>query len=128
MTITKLLYHPIIVVSLTLAAIAFFFSLDKTGKKTQNSSENISVLEYEINQISKEVIGLEERIVQTESEQFKEKVVRNELLLQKSGEYILQIPDIQQDQTNMGCENEVCEETTVVIEKNPIALWKKLLF
>lgn len=93
MTITKLLNHPVVILALTIVAITFFLSLNKSGKKTQNSTENIRVLEYEVGQILEEIIDLEEKIEETESEQFKEKVVRNELLMQKPGEYVLQIQE-----------------------------------
>ena len=120
MAITKLLYHPITILALTIVAIMFFFSLDKSSKKTQSSSENIRVLEYEIDQISNEIIGLEEKIELTESEQFKEKVVRNELLLQKPGEYILQI----QENTEAKPENKLINKTKTV---TPLENWKEIL-
>lgn len=122
MTITKLLYHPVTVLSLTIVAIMFFFSLDKSSKKTQISSENIRVLEYEVNQISQEVIQLEEKIEDSESLQFKEKVVRNELLLQKPGEYILQI-------SNQITENISDQENKNLIQnESNIKKWQNLIF
>ena len=96
MTIRNLLYHPVTVLFITIIAITFYFSLDRSAQKTQKSSENIRVLEHEINQVSQEVIELEEKIIETESQQFQEKVVRNELLLQKEGEYVLQIPELEE--------------------------------
>ena len=122
MTITKILYHPIIILVLTIGAIMFFFSLDKSGKKTQNSSENIRVLEYEVGQISKEVIELEEKIEVVESGQFKEKVVRNELLLQKPGEYVLQIAN-----TDVENESKSNQQLNTHLTK-PIDNWFSLIF
>ncbi len=127
MTITKILYHPIIILVLTIGAIMFFFSLDKSGKKTQNSSENIRVLEYEVGQISKEVIELEEKIEVVESGQFKEKVVRNELLLQKPGEYVLQIAETESSSLDSNCINNECENRNEKKDKSPFLAWKELL-
>lgn len=126
MTITKILYHPIIILVLTIGAIMFFFSLDKSGKKTQNSSENIRILEYEVGQISKEVIELEEKIEVVESGQFKEKVVRNELLLQKPGEYVLQIAE-NNEQITDNCTLSECDSIKPAKEK-PLEAWVSLFF
>lgn len=128
MTITKILNHPIAILALTIVAISFFLSLDKSGKKTQNSSENISVLEYEVNQISGEIIDLEEKILETESEQFREKVVRNELLLQKEGEYILQIAENQEKSDKNECDEDNCENLNPKNQESNFYAWKKLIF
>ncbi len=128
MTITKILYHPITILALTIGAIMFFFSLDKSGKKTQNSSENIRVLEYEVNQISKEIIELEEKMEKVGSEQFQEKVVRNELLLQKPGEYVLQIAEIDEKSKKADCTTEECQNKSNNTDKKPLFAWRELLF
>lgn len=131
MTITKILYHPIIVLTITVVAIMFFFSLDKSGKKSQNSSENIRILEYEVEQISSDIIELEEKIDLVKSDQFKEKVVRNELLLQKPGEYILQIADAENGSEQVDCIQtnlDNCQNDKQSIKKSPLLSWKELLF
>ena len=123
MTITKLLYHPITIFVLTILIVSFFFSLDKSSKKMQSSSANIHILEHEVEQISNEVIELEEKINRTTSLQFKEKVVRDELLLQKEGEFIIQIPDFIGENTDNTCIND-CSNTII---NSPIFAWKELL-
>ncbi len=122
MTIRNLLYHPVTVLFITIIAITFYFSLDRSAQKTQKSSENIRVLEHEINQVSQEVIELEEKIIETESQQFQEKVVRNELLLQKEGEYVLQIPELEERNITENCVN--CSKNEQI---TPLLAWKKLL-
>ncbi|GIK84336.1 MAG: hypothetical protein BroJett025_09580 [Patescibacteria group bacterium] len=128
MTITKILTHPITIVSITIIATMFFFSLDKSGKKTQNSSENIRVLEHEVNQVSQEIIELEKKIEQTQSEQFKEKVVRNELLLQKPGEYVLQISEIKESGQSQDCASLDCKTESNSKKESPASAWIELLF
>ena len=95
MTIAKLLYHPITIVTVTILGIIFYFSLDASSKQTQKSSENIAVLEHEIDQISQDIITLEEKIEYTQSDAIsKKRLFRNELLLQKPKENMsLQIQD-----------------------------------
>lgn len=121
MTITKLLYHPITIFLLTVVAIVFYFSLDKSSKKTQTSSENIRVLEHEVSQISSEIIELEEKIEETTSQQYQEKVIRNELLLQKPGEYVLQIADQNEQQVKN-------TDLSPEVKKKPLDLWLEKLF
>ena len=123
-----MLYHPITVLALTIGAIMFFFSLDKSSKKTQNSSENIRALEHEVHQISKEIIELEEKKDLVESEQFREKIIRNELLQQKPGEYVLQVPDIEEIPNKTDCTEKICEKQNENDIKPPFQAWKELLF
>lgn len=122
MTIRKLLYHPVTVAFITVLAVAFYFSLDKSAQKTQSSTQNIRVLEHEIDHASKEVILLEEKIQQTESLQFQEKVVRNELLLQKEGEIVLQIP------TPVENNFDNCEGCSTSESTTPLDSWRSILF
>lgn len=130
MTIAKLLYHPIVILTITILGIIFYFSLDTSSKQTQKSSENIAVLEHEINQISQDIINLEEKIEYTQSDEFREKVIRNELLLQKEGEYVLQIQDeaIKNTEENCGIN---CPECPECRENNsaitPLQAWKELI-
>lgn len=127
MTITRILNHPITILLLTIAAITFFFSLDKSGKKTQDSSQNIQILEEQVSQLSNEVIELEEKVLESESQQFQEKVVRNELLMQKPGEYVLQITSETED-VEENCETNDCKINADESQKSAISAWIELLF
>ena len=128
MTITKIVYHPIAILTITIVSILFFVSLDKSSKKTQSSSENIRVLENDVNKISNEIIILEEKIEETQTEQFKEKVLRNELLLQKPGEYILQIPENSSNEQEDTCLNTNCNKLTNPQRISALSAWVELLF
>lgn len=126
MAITKILYHPLFILSITLFAIFFFISLDKSGKKSQSSSQNILILENEVKQASEKLLDTEDKIAQTDSQLFLEKIVRNELLVQKPEEYILQIPDTHNLESTT-CLRQPCEDAQSEQEK-PIKAWIKLLF
>lgn len=128
MTIRSVVYHPIFILIVTVIAIMFFFSLDKSGKKTQKSAENIRILEYEVNQISNDIINLEEKIENTQTEQFKEKVVRNELLMQKPGEYVMQINQVDEDLGENGCDSSDCQENVNNSKTSNFSAWRDLLF
>jgi cell division protein FtsB len=127
MTISKILNHPVVILALSIVAIIFFFSLDKSSKKTQSSAENIRILEYEVGQISNDIMDLEEEITYSESDEFREKVLRNELLLQKPGEYVLLIAE-SKDQKAEDCLDADCQNANQATVESPIQAWQKLLF
>jgi len=128
MAISKIVYHPISIIALTIVAIIFFLQLDKSGKKTQNSAENIRVLEGEVGTISGEIINLEDNINQADSQEFKEKVVRNELLLQKPGEYVLIIPEIEESEAQADCISKDCGGSFEGEGQSPVSAWMELIF
>ena len=114
----KIIYHPFIVFIITIVGIIFFISLDKSSQKTDISNKNIEILEKEVNDISRQASELEERIIETESEAYKEKVIRNELLLQKPGEKVIQLPNLN---------NEEIEGPITSEKSKPIEEWLKLI-
>ena len=81
-----------VILFLTLITIFFIFSLRRTANKSIISQENVEVLEHSIQDISTKIEIEKKELESTSSEFSKEKILRNELLLQKPGEYILQIP------------------------------------
>lgn len=116
---TKLIQHPLTILLATILVIVFFISLESSSNKTQVSSQNIQVLEKEVSQISEEILELQDKIEQTNTQQFQEKIVRNELLLQKPNEFVLQIPQSALDET------EIKEHTQE--KQTPLQQWKTLL-
>ena len=116
----KIIYHPFIIIILTIIGIIFFLSLDKSSQKTEISSKNIEVLELEINNMSLQTSQLEEKIIDADSDIFKEKVIRNELLLQKPGEIIIQLSSAESQKINF-------ESSQVEVEK-PLDSWLDLIF
>ncbi|MBU0974743.1 septum formation initiator family protein [Patescibacteria group bacterium] len=116
---TKIIYHPFIIIIFTITSIVFFLSLNKSSQKTDISSKNIEILEQELNKMSIETSQLEEKIIDADSEVYKEKVIRNELLLQKPGEKIIQLLYI---------ENQENPEIDPVETDKPFDMWLDLIF
>lgn len=116
----KIIYHPFIIIIFTVISIVFFLSLEKSSQKTEISSKNIEVLEQEIYEMSTQASELDEKIINADSEIFKEKVIRNELLLQKPGEKVIQISSFEGQKS--GNESEVIET------QKPLDAWLDLLF
>lgn len=88
----KLLFHPLTVVLATFVCLLLWLSLDKTAKKTQISNQNIQSLEFEIKQLEQEIASNKNELYQLEQDFAKEKIVRDQLLRQKDGEIIVQLP------------------------------------
>lgn len=106
----NLLFHPLTALLFTVIAILFVVSLRKTAQKSEVSSKNVEVLEEKINQLSGEIEAEQQALEYASSKLAREKMLRNELLLQKPGEYILQIPNeeslnvnqnVNEEQTNL---------------------------
>lgn len=116
----KIIYHPFIIIIITVISIVFFLSLEKSSQKTEISSKNIEILEQEIYEMSTQTSQLEEKIIDADSEAYKEKVIRNELLLQKPGEKVIQISSYEGQKSSTESEN--------IETQKPIEAWLDLLF
>lgn len=76
---------------LTAISIVFSISLYKSAQRTNISSQNLESLEQEVAEIEQEVAQLEESLETAKQPLAKEKIIRNELMMQKPGEYVIQI-------------------------------------
>jgi len=109
----KILYHPLIMFIIAIASILFFFSLNKNSKKKDISNENIKVLEQEVNTMTEDINSLEEELEKSNQEFNKEKIARDELLLQKPNEKIIILPKIQ---LNTNKQKDEQEDKTILEE------------
>lgn len=87
-------FHPLTAFLVTLVALVAVISLQRTVQKTRLSSENTRVLEQEVAKIASEISSLEKQALQAEHSITQEKIIRDELLLQKPGETIVQLPAV----------------------------------
>ncbi len=90
-------YHPIALILLTLIGVLFSASLFSSLKKTRTSTEQVAVLEQEIEQMTSNVSDLEEQVAQAQTPEAQEKIIRDELLMQKEGEILVQLPEISEN-------------------------------
>ncbi|MCA9370170.1 MAG: hypothetical protein H6774_00095 [Pseudomonadales bacterium] len=84
--------HPAVVIIITLLVLIFIFSSKNPLFTYRTTSKSIRVLEQENEKIAKEI--LEAQVAQPapqENEFAKEAAMRNELLLQKPGEVVVQL-------------------------------------
>lgn len=112
----KLFLHPLAVVLITLICFLIFFSLKKTSQKATISNKNIQVLEQEIEQLEQFIISNQNKLYQSEQKFAKEKILRDQLLMQKDGEIIIQLP----------IEDLEVEKKDKKLAVSPLEEWQKL--
>lgn len=115
---SSLLKNPISVVIITIIAVFYYLSLNKSAQKASISSQTVAQIEEERTLVSNEVTQLEKQLEGINHPISQEKALRNELLLQKPGEYVLQLPSIE------------VSEAQHAVPKEPSAWdeWRKILF
>ncbi len=115
---TKILNNPFTLLGVTLISVVFSISLYKSAQKTNYSTENLKSIEEEVAVLEEEVAMLETAIVESQQPFAKEEIIRNELLMKKPGEYIIQIPDELIENS---------QEKTKTERTSPWEEWRKLL-
>lgn len=88
----QIIRHPAVLIFTIIVAVCIFISLDKSAHKAINSSTYMQTLEKERDEIATQVAQLQERYSQAQSPFIQEKIVRDELLLQKADELVVQLP------------------------------------
>ena len=87
----QLLFHPLTVIVITIISIVITISLFANAKEINSSNNAIKILEDRVKIEKEKVNQLELKLDQASQEFTQEKIIRDELLLQKPGEYIVQI-------------------------------------
>lgn len=93
----QLIYHPLVIIFFTLVTAVITYTLYKNTQEIKNSTRSIQLLENQIQEKEANMVDLENQLDQASSDFTQEKIIRNELLLQKDGEYIVQISKKQED-------------------------------
>lgn len=115
----RLLYHPLTLLAFTLLSIIFALSLYSSRQKMRTSTEQISVLEQEVDQMASQVSDLELEVQDATSSTAQEKIIRDELLRQKPDEIIVQLPAIEEVKITLPSPSPA---------PTPWEEWKQLLF
>ncbi len=114
----KWVQSPIVIIIATLLAISFILSLRKNLSRLTLSEHNLNILRSEVNDLQTEVDNKQQELELAKQPLAKEKIARNELLLKKEGEYVIQLPEIKLPEEKMLADKELSNW-----EK-----WEKLLF
>ena len=90
----KLFYQPLVVIILTALAIILFVSLIWSSYQLSQSSRQVGKTKLAVGQEQANVDKLKTQLQVAQSETTKETIIRGQLLQQKPGEYVLQMPDL----------------------------------
>ena len=110
----KLLKNPLFIIIVTVITVIFYISLSKTAQKTLSTAQKIDVSQDDISTLEKEKTSLEEKLQDINSE----KMIRNEFLMQKEGEYVVKVPSLPE-------ESKIDEDNE---KESNLDKWWKLLF
>jgi len=116
---TKLIFNPVTTLIISLLAIIFWFSLYQTTQEIHNSGQDTKIIRDNIDDLTLEIQNLEEEIELAKDPNTREQAVRDELLMQKKGEYVLKLPDIEPESKTKG---------PVAKTKTPWQEWQELMF
>ncbi len=115
----KVFSHPLFIIAFCLVCVVIVIGLRKTSEKTDLSAQTIEKLETEVAQVATEVTDLRTEAAFSQTDFAKEQIARNELLLQKPGEYVIQVVKPESTQ------EVVAEKETKL---SPWDEWKRVLF
>jgi len=91
----NILLHPITALFFTILSIIFIISLQKTRQRSENVTQVADQLKVQVDQLRLELDQAENSLNQNNLGLEQEKVIRNELLQQKEGEIIFQLPHVE---------------------------------
>lgn len=117
-SVLHLLNQPLVIVAVTLLCLLAIFSLQKSKHSATISKESIEQLEQTVDELELAKEQQAAALASGESALAIEKIKRNELLQQKEGEVILQVPE----REVLPGENEASEK-----KNGPLEEWKRLL-
>jgi len=113
----NIFFHPITALFFTILAVIFIISLQKTRQKSEQVVETADQLKNQVSQLKLELDQSENSLNQENIQLEQEKAIRNELLMQKEGEVVFQLPPIEL------VKQDVIEQQESL---KPIEAWKQL--
>lgn len=115
----RILYSPLAALLFTVIAGVICVSLYMNGRRIQQSAATVQKMEQEVASIEAKVNLVESSALEATSAAAKERIFRNELLLQRPHEYIVQVPDQPLPSP---------DASPTATSLTPWQEWKKLLF
>ncbi|MFH1967552.1 MAG: septum formation initiator family protein [Patescibacteria group bacterium] len=90
----QVLNHPLTALVLTVLGIVFMMSLYKTGQRNKQVTTTAQVIESKVEKLRQEATQAQQELDASQSEDDfkKEQIIRDELLMQKEGEVVIQLP------------------------------------
>jgi len=114
----KYLNNPFIIILLSTISIIFIISLKQNLQKIEVSQKNVEKLGQQVQKLETEIENKQTSLEKAQQPLAKEKIARDELLLQKENELVVQLPEIRIE----------AEEKQVPEAKTNWEKWKQVLF
>ncbi len=90
----QLLRNPIVLIVMALMTLGLGMSLHRSVSSIDQSDSALEEAQRKTNEQKVKLSIIQEKLEQARKPISKERTVRNELLYQKPGEYVMQIPDV----------------------------------
>ena len=90
----KFFSSHLVMLIVTILAITLWVSLTLNTNEIQNSNQNIQQMRESVQQLNHQVDELESANEQASASGTRENIIRNQLLMSKPGEYIVQLPEL----------------------------------
>lgn len=114
----KIFFNPISLIVFILVVFTISLSLRETAKRASIAKKEVNSLEREVQQLRSETQATEALVAKRQGEFVREEIARNELLLQKPGEIIVQLPPITPKP----------QPTPKLQERKPLEEWQAAIF
>jgi hypothetical protein len=122
----RILYNQITVIIFTIITISICISLYLSAHQLGSSTQRVSDLEKQVKQQQDDVVQLQNSLEKSKQPFAKEKIMRDQLLLQQPGEYVVQLPEISRpSSTTIGTSNILASDNS---QLTPWEAWKQVLF
>lgn len=89
----KLLTNPFFIIAMLIFTVSFSLSLEREIQQTQQAKLVINKAQNQLNQTLAEKQLLEKQLIEAQSEFYREKIIRDQLIMQKPNEVLLKLPD-----------------------------------
>ena len=122
------IFSPFFAFFLTIGSIFLIFSLIQTDAQLEESATIVDIFSEEIEDLRAQVAVEELTALEATSSAAQERIIRDELLMQQPGEYVVQLPnleDVEQQRTEslLALQEEQSEKEP----KNALDAWIRLI-
>jgi cell division protein FtsB len=118
--VQKILGNPILIIFSGLIVVAAWWSLRGTRQRILISSQRLDQINQEVTELESQLESLKKDLTLAQNPLSKEIIIRNELLMKKSGEIVVQLPSLEENQDKTKLE----ENQTAT----PWQEWQQILF
>lgn len=122
----KWLFSPLVAVVVGVVGIGIFLSLLNTDTELEKSAALVGQMRDEVAHLEQKVAQSTQNVIEATASGTKERIIRDELLLKKPGEYVVQLPNLEEQFGLNQTEQELAANSASTQNRKPIQEWKQL--